>query len=66
MTLTGTSEEIEVRNLRSEAAMAGDTEMVALCDAVLLDGDHDAWMQVSRVLEEVRRETAADLAAVGL
>jgi hypothetical protein len=44
-----------VETLRREAAVAGDLEMVAICDAAIL-GDEEAQREVARVLLEAEGE----------
>ncbi len=39
-----------IRTLRSEAASAGDSEQVAICDRAL-DGDQDALAECYRVID---------------
>lgn len=39
----------QIRNLRTEAAAAGDTEQVAICDRALA-GDTDAVKECERVI----------------
>jgi hypothetical protein len=48
----------DVRALRSEAAQAGDSGMVALCDRALT-GDGLAWLQCCEVIEDARAQIDA-------
>lgn len=48
-----------IQELRTEAAQAGDTEQVALCDRAL-DGDDEAYDECVRVLEDAAAQAGAD------
>lgn len=49
MTTTTTITDSQIRNLRTEAATAGDAEQVAICDRAL-DGDEAAIRECERVI----------------
>jgi len=52
-TATATDEQIET--LRAEAGVAGDAEMVSICDAAL-DGHAQARIECARVIAEAQAQ----------